>query len=208
MRHIKKALSYSIAGSLGLVVVASLHGCSDQGPTQVGLGGLDSPAGSGTEGSQFLVIEQTGTNPDTYRLLEKHPTSGPTRAILRTLDGEERFLSAEEVQQMAAEEAARIESGDSRLTQDPSMHAGGLSLGETLVAAAAGSLIGGMLANRLAGNANFQRTQQSYGGGRPTAAISQPANRSTATQRQPRSGFFGGGSGSQSTSGSSSSYGG
>ncbi len=192
MRHIKKALSYSIAGSLGLSVIASLQGCSDHGPTPPNLGGFDAGQGA-IEGNQFLVIAQTGSEPDTYRLVEKHPTNGPTRAILRQPDGTERFLSEDELKRIAAEEAARVEAGTSRLTQDPSVHAGGLSLGETLVAAAAGSLIGGMLANRLAGNANYQRTQQSYGGGRPTVTISQPARTQTANRSQPRSGFFGGG---------------
>ncbi|MCB1800133.1 MAG: hypothetical protein KDI82_00455 [Gammaproteobacteria bacterium] len=156
-----------------------------------------------------MVIEQTGQAPDSYKLVEKHPTTGPTRAILRQLDGSERFLSEEELKQIAAEEAARVEAGTSRLTQEPSMQAGGLSLGETLVAAAAGALIGGMLANRLAGNANFQRNQQTYGGGRPTASISQPARQQTAkTTQQPRSGFFGGNSGRSSSSGSFGSFGG
>ncbi len=208
MRHIKKALSYSVAGSLGLAVIASLQGCSDQGPAPPAFGGLDGAANGGIDGNYFLVVEQTGASPDTYRLAEKHPTSGPTRAILRLPDGTERFLSEAELQRIAADEAARVEAGTSRLTQDPSMHAGGLSLGETLVAAAAGSLIGGMLANRLAANSNFQRTQQSYGGGRPTAAISQPANRNTSRQRTPRSGFFGGAGGRPSSGGGPRSFGG
>ena len=42
-----------------------------------------------------------------------------------------------------------VEAGTSRLTEDPSMHAGGLSLDETLLAAAAGSLIGGMFPRRI-----------------------------------------------------------
>ena len=207
MRHIKKAISYSVAGGLGLSIVASLQGCSDQGPTPPNLSGFDANQGA-VEGNQFLVIAQTGRDPDSYMLVEKHPTNGPTRAILQLPDGTEQFLSETELKQIAAEEAARVEAGTSRLTQDPSMHAGGLSLGETLVAAAAGALIGGMLANRLAGNANFQRTQQSYGGGRPTATISQPARTQTANRAQPRSGFFGGSSGRGSTSGAFGSFGG
>lgn len=191
MRHIKKALSYSVAGSLGLTVIASLQGCSDQGPTQPGF-----ENGQGRQdqitANEFLVIEQIGSNPDTYKLLERHPTNGPTRAILRQADGSERFLSEEELKAIAAEEAARVEAGTSRLTQDPSMQAGGLSMGEMLLAAAAGSLVGGMLANRLAGNANFQRNQQRYGGGRPTATISQRAPQQATKRSQPRSGFFGG----------------
>ena len=202
MRHIKKALSYSVAGGLGLSVIASLQGCSDQGPQPPDMRGFEAGTNDQQQQSYFLVLEQTGSAPDTYRLVEKHPTTGPTRAILRLPDGTERFLSEAELKRIAEEEAARVEAGTSRLTQDPSMHAGGLSLGETLLAAAAGSLIGGMLANSLMSNRNFQRTQQSYGGGRPTAAISQPA-RQTAANSQPRSGFFGGSSG-RSTSGTSS----
>lgn len=198
MRHVKKIASRSIAGSLGLVIAASLQGCSDQSPTAPNLSSFDSGQPPDITQNWFLVAEQTG--PDSYRLVEKHPTEGATRAILRLPDGTERFMSEHELRQLAVEEAARVEAGTSRLTQEPSMQAGGLSLGEMVLAAAAGSLVGGMLANSLARNANFQRNQQSYGGGRPTAAISQPANRNTTTARTtPRSGFFGG---SQSSSNS------
>ena len=207
MRHIRKALSYSIAGGLGLTVMASLQGCSDQGPQPPDMSGFGAGSTDAIDQDYFLVVAQTGSDPDTYQLVEKHPTTGPTRAILRLPDGTERFLSEAELQQIAAEEAARVEAGTSRLTQDPSMHAGGLSLGETLLAAAAGSLVGGMLANSLMSNRNFQRTQQSYGGGRPTAAISQPANRPAAAKSTPKSGFFGGSSG-RSTSGGFGGFGG
>lgn len=208
MKHIRKALSYSIVGSIGLTVIASLNGCSDQGLPQQGMGRSGGQQESDLEQSFFLVVEQTGTSPDTYKVVEKHPTTGPTRAILRDMDGNEQFLPEETLRQIAEQEAARVEAGTSGLTQDPAMHSGGLSLGETLLAAAAGSLIGGMLANRLMANSNFQRTQQQYGGGRPAASISQPY-RQSASSKQPRSGFFGGGSSSSSSSSSSSrSYGG
>lgn len=200
MKHIKKALSYSIAGSIGLTVIASLTGCGDPGPPQQGVGDSGIQQDGGPEQSQFLVIEQTGSAPDTYKVVEKHPTTGPTRAILKDMEGNERFLSEEELRKIAEEEAARVEAGTSNLTQNPEMHSGGLSLGEVLLAAAAGSLIGGMLANRLMGNSNFQRAQQSYGGGRPTTSISQPLNRQAAGKSTARSGFFGG---SKSTSSSS-----
>ncbi|MCB1772434.1 MAG: hypothetical protein KDI88_02355 [Gammaproteobacteria bacterium] len=155
-----------------------------------------------------MVMRQTGTAPDTFELVEKHPTDGPTRAILRLPDGTERFMAEDELKRIAAEEAARVEAGTSRLTEEPSMHSGGLSMGEMLLASAAGALVGGMLANSLSRNANFQRNQQSYGGGRPTAAISQPANRTTTAKSQPRSGFFGSNSGRTSSGSSFGSYGG
>jgi hypothetical protein len=207
MRHIRKVLSYSIAGTIGLSVIASLNGCSDQG-NQPPNSGFGNQIGSEQGQNVFMVIEQIASNPDSYKLVEKHPTSGPTRAILRDQDGSERFLSEDELKQIAEQEAAKVEEGTSRLTQDdPSMHSGGLSLGETLLAAAAGSLIGGMLANRLAGNSNFQRTQQRYGGGRPTSSISQPYNKTAKSQ--PKSGFFGGSkTGSSSSSSRFGSFGG
>ena len=200
MKHIKKALSYSIAGSIGLTVIASLSGCSDPGQPQQRVDGSGMLPDAVSEQSQFLVIEQTGSAPDTYKVVEKHPTTGPTRAILRDLEGNESFLPEEELRRIAEEEAAKVDAGTSNLTQNPDMHAGGLSLGETLLAAAAGSLIGGMLANRLMGNSNFQRTQQRYGGGRPTTTISQPLNTQAAARSQPRSGFFGGNKSSSGTS--------
>lgn len=200
MRHVKKALSYSVAGGIGLSVIASLNGCSDQGPQPPSMAGFDSASDSAVEQNVFLVVEQTGTAPDTYRLVEKHPTTGPTRAILRMPDGTEQFLSEDELKQITETEAARVAEGTSRLTEDPAMHAGGLSLGEVLIAAAAGSLIGGVLANSLMNNANFQRTQQTYGGGRPVATISQPAQRQASSGKQPRSGFFGNSSGRSGSS--------
>lgn len=209
MKHIKRARSYSIAGSIGLSVMASLAGCGDQGqPPQSGQG-TDSLQGQQEGQSFFIVIEKTGTAPDTYKVVEKHPTTGPTRAILREMDGTERFMSEEELRQLAEEEAAKVEAGTSRLTQDAEMSSGGLSLGETILAAAAGSLIGGMLASKLAGNQNFQRNQQRYGAGRPTSTISQPRYPSSSSTKSPRSGFFGGRQGTSPASrGATSSYGG
>jgi len=208
MRHIKKALSYSVAGAIGLSVIASLHGCGDQGVPPPGGENSGIQPGAGQGQNAFMVIEQTGANPDTYKLAEKHPTDGPSRAILRDMNGDERFLTEEELKKIAEQEAAKVEEGTSRLTQEnPGMESGGLSLGETLLAAAAGSLIGGMIANKLAGNSNFQRNQQRYGGGRPTASISQPHKKTGGGSQKPKSGFFGG-SKSSSSSRSSSSFGG
>ncbi len=208
MRHIKKALSYSIAGAIGLSVISSLSGCSDQGVPPPGENGFGDNPGM-TEGQNaFLVIEQTGSDPDIYRLVEKHPTSGPSRAILRDTNGNERFLSEDELKKIAEQEAARVDAGESRLTDDPASMSGGMSFGELLLASAAGSLIGGMLANKLASNSNFQKSQQQYGGGKPTSSISQPYNKpksSTST----KTGFFGGNnSGSGQSRNSFSSFGG
>ena len=181
MKHIKKALSYSIAGSLGLTVVGGLSGCEAPQPPQ-GQFGMDQ-----ANQNWFMVIEQTGENPARYQVVEKHPTTGPTRALLRDPNGIERFMSETELKAIADEEAKRVEAGTSRLTQEGAQMRGGMSLGETLLAAAAGSLVGGMLANSLMGNRNYQNYQKQYGGGstRPTSSMR------TGGSTKPKSGYFG-----------------
>ena len=196
MKHIKKALSYSIAGSVGLTVVTSLTGCEQA--TQNDLSGMNQVA---ADQNYFMVIEQTGENPATYRVAEQHPTTGPTRAVLRDMNGIERFLSEDELKQIAEEEARRVEAGTSRLAQDGAeMSSGGLSLGETLLAAAAGALIGGMLANSLMNNRNFQQNSQRYNSTRASA----PTSLRSGSGTQAKSGFFGNRSGSGTTGSSGS----
>jgi len=88
-----------------------------------------------------------------------------------------------------------VEDGTSKLTQ-PAAENQGLSLGETLLATAAGALIGGMIANKLMGNSNYQQHQQQQTQ-RAQTSISRPAAGGTDTravnpgQNQPKSGFMG-----------------
>lgn len=215
MKHIKKASSYSTVGSLGLTIVAGLQGCGGDAPQDMSAmnqqqPGMESLQSDLQEQNYFLVIEQTGTEPDRYQLAERHPTDGDTRAILRGMDGKETILSNEELKAIAEAEAKKVEDGTSGLLQNPTeASAGGLSLGEMLLASAAGSLIGGMIANKLAGNANYQKHQQTNT--RPAARVSQKATPRSApskTQKaKPKSGFFGGNK-SGSSSSSARSFGG
>ncbi|HPE59211.1 MAG: hypothetical protein KDI15_07530 [Thiothrix sp.] len=207
--YIKKAISYSAVGGLGFTIVAALQGCGDN-TGQPPMGSQDQRQDSIADAAQqgvFMVIQQTGANPDTYELKEKYPSSEGTRAILKTLDGDERVLSEAELKELAEAEAQRVESGESQLTH-PVAENQGLSLGETILASAAGALIGGMLANKLMGNSNFQRHQQQTNQ-RASSSMSStrnPAQSNNASNRGSsgtRSGFFGGNS--NSTSGRSSS---
>lgn len=221
--YIKPILSYSMVGSLGLTILASLQGCGgDQPPAPPPqTPGTISDAAKG-EG-MFLVIQQTGANPDTFELKEKYPAS-ETRAILKDMNGNERILTEAELKKMAEDEAKKVEDGTSKLTQ-PVAENQGLSLGETILASAAGALIGGMIANKLMGNSNYQQHQQ-HQQQRAQTSISRPAAGGTDArsvnqgQNQPKSGFFGnnsgaakpgnsaGGSSSSGSSSGSSSYGG
>lgn len=199
--YIKQILSYSMVGSLGLTIAASLQGCGGEEPAQDAAANQKADAGSisdaaKSEEGMFLIIKQTGKDPDTYELEEKQPSSTGTRAILKELDGTERMLSEEELKAMAEAEAKRVEEGSSQLTQ-PAAENQGLSLGETILASAAGALIGGMIANKLMGNSNFQQHQQQQNQ-RAQSSMSRSLNNTNKagaaagnTKTQPKSGFFG-----------------
>jgi hypothetical protein len=157
----KKALLYSILGSLGLTLVIGLQGCgqSEESNKTTNTNGTISEASKSEQGL-FLIIQQTAKDPDAFIIAEKHPSSTGTRAILKDMEGNERILTEAELKKMAEAEAAKVENGTSNLTQTPATHSPGLSLGETILASAAGALIGGMIANKLAGNSNYQQHQQ------------------------------------------------
>ncbi|SKA72597.1 hypothetical protein SAMN02745130_01133 [Thiothrix eikelboomii] len=213
--QIKKILSYSMVGSLGLTVLASLQGCDNNTQTTaVSPSNNSSSIADATSEGLFMVIQQTGANPDTYELKEKYPSAEGSRAILKGLDGSERILNEAELKQIAEAEAKRFEEGNSQLSQ-PLAENQGLSLGETILASAAGALIGGMLANKLMSNQNYQRHQQQQAQKPQTTMSStrKPApTTNTANQNKspPRSGFFGGNQGkaSNSSGGGSGSSGG
>ncbi|MBJ6611848.1 MAG: hypothetical protein JG718_15925 [Candidatus Thiothrix moscowensis] len=196
--YIKSIVSYSMVGSLGLTILASLQGCGGDQPPAPPPKTAD--AGSIAEASKgegvFMVIQQTAVNPDTYELKEKYPSAEGTRAILKDMNGNERILNEAELKKIAEEEAKKVEDGTSKLTQ-PAAENQGLSLGETLLASAAGALIGGMIANKLMGNSNYQQHQQ-HQQQRAQTSISRPAAGGTDTRavnpnqaQQPKSGYFG-----------------
>lgn len=212
MQHyIKKILSYSMVGSLGFTIVAGLQGCDSKTPTpaaNTGTASNNSIAEATSEGV-FMVIQQTGSNPDTYELKEKYPSSEGTRAILKGLDGSEKVLNEDELKKIAEAEAKRFEEGTSQLAQ-PVAQNQGLSLGETILASAAGALIGGMIANKLMSNQNYQRhqqqqTQRAQSTMNSTRNPAQTNNTANQSKSQPRSGYFGGNQGNPSNSSKSGS---
>ncbi|MEN8216325.1 MAG: hypothetical protein ABFS56_08100 [Pseudomonadota bacterium] len=187
---IKKALLYSMLGSLGLAI--GLQGCGQsEEPNQTNPNGTISEASKSEEGL-FLVIKQTAKDPDAFIIVEKHPSSTGTRAILKDMEGNERILTEEELKKLAEAEAAKVEDGTSNLTQTPAASSPGLSLGETILAGAAGALIGGMIANKLAGNSNYQQHQ--YQQQTQTSAYQQTQrdfNRNTSGNTSaPKTGIF------------------
>jgi len=64
-------------------------------------------------------------------------------------------MNETEMKALAQQEYAKMQAGESELNHEP--HGDGMGLGETILAVAAGSLLGSMVANALMNNANFQR---------------------------------------------------
>jgi hypothetical protein len=162
MKHyIKKISNYSIVGSIGILTVFLLAGCDNKKNENKQAGGDKKLAEAGKTEGQFLVIQETA--PGKYKVVEQYPSNGPSRAILKDMNGTEKLLSEAELKTLAEAEAKKVENNTSNLTrapQDASMHGGGMSLGETILAGAAGALIGGYIANKLFSNPNFQANQR------------------------------------------------
>lgn len=129
-------------GSMSLVVMSALSGCT---------------APQEDPKNRFLVIEQNANGK--YTVVEEHPTDGESRAIIRERDENgkvtERFMNESEMRTLAQQEHQKVQNGTSETTQPNS--GGGMGLGGTILAVAAGSLLGNMIANQLMGNKNFSQ---------------------------------------------------
>ncbi len=205
MRHyIKKISNFAIVGGLGAFLIAGMHGCSDHPSSK---GGEDSNAF--TQASQkkgaFVVIEEVAKNQ--YKIVEEYP-SNKTRVILRDINGTERILSQEELDKLVAEEAKKIENKTSNLT---SPNGGTLSLGETILASAAGAIIGSWIGSKLFNNPNYEqrrrttyKTPSAYQRSVESFKKTQTAKSSSFSKKpsSTRSGFFGSRTSSSSSRGS------
>ena len=202
-KHIKKVASYAAVGGFGAVVAAGLAGCgSDNGGESSALKEAAQKTGA------FVIIEETA--PGKYKVLEEYPSS-ETRVVLKDINGTERVLSKEEMDKLIAEENAKIDAGTSNLTgsnaQNAQLSSGGMSLGETLLASAAGAIIGSWIGNKLFNNPGYQSQRQSaYKNPSAYSRSVDSFNKAKAASSAGKpsggkSGFFGGSS-SKSSSGS------
>lgn len=187
MKHyIKKISQVSAFGSIAVLAALALSGCEQKPKEEAGSSVAEASQAQG----QFLVIQEI--EKEKYKVVEQYPANGPSRAILKEINGTERLLSEEELKKLAEVEAKKVENNTSNLTKEGAaqMHGGGMSLGETILASAAGALIGGYIANKLFNNPSFQSNQRANA---PTAA-SQPATKSSSktatTGAKPQSGYF------------------
>ncbi|HIC5272412.1 TPA: UPF0323 family lipoprotein [Campylobacter jejuni] len=198
MKKIKKIIQIGMIGGLAAVAGGALAGCGSNNDNSDTLNQAANAQGA------FVIIEETA--PGQYKIKDQYP-SDETRVVLKDLNGTERILSKEEMDALIKEEAAKIDNGTSNLTKDNGqISSGGLSLGETLLASAAGAILGSWIGSKLFNNQNFANQQRGAFSNQSAYQRSvnsfNKAGTTSSTSSAKKSGFFGGGS--KATSSSSS----
>jgi len=192
MKHISSIASGIGLGSVGVVMMSVLSGC-------------ESPQEQQQQQNRFLVIEQQTSGK--YIVVEEMPTDGPSRAIIREKDANgntvERFMSEAEMKALAEQEYQKVQNGTSETVQENSGGAG-MGLAGTILAVAAGSLLGNMIGNALMNNKNFSKNRTSSNRSAYSRSAAGKAARSSSSRKKS---FFGS-SKKSSSSRSRSSFGG
>ena len=204
MKHIKKIRDYSIVGGVGAALVFGLVGC--EAPQSENKGDNRAFANASQKQNAFVVIEEVA--PKQYKIVDEYPAK-ETRVILKTLDGKEKILSKEELDALIKEEAKKIDKGTSALTNpEVANQGGGLSLGETILASAAGAILGSWIGSKLFNNQNYQqqrrtsykspstysRSVNSFEKAKKTSTTKRSGfMKKSSTRTKKSGGFFGGG---------------
>jgi hypothetical protein len=182
MKHISSIAGGVALGSAGIIMMSVLSGCESP---------KEEPK------NRYLVIEQQ-TN-GKYIVVEEMPTDGPSRAIIREKDENgntvERFMNEAEMKALAEQEYQKVQNGTSETVQDGGGSAG-MGLAGTILAVAAGSLLGNMIGNALMNNKNFSKNAASSN----KSAYSRSAASRSAKSGSSKKSFFGGSSSSSSKS--------
>ena len=190
MKHISSIASGVALGSAGVLMMSVLTGCESAQEQQ--------------QQNRFLVIEQQ-TN-GKYIVVEEMPTDGPSRAIIREKDANgntvERFMSEAEMKALAEQEYKKVQDGTSETVQSGDS-SGGMGLAGTILAVAAGSLLGNMIGNALMNNKNFSKNSASSN---KSAYSRSAASRKSSAKSSSKRSFFGS-SNSRSSSSRSRSFG-
>lgn len=190
MKHIASLASGVALGSAGIAMMSILSGCESAQEQQQAQ-------------NKFLVIEQQENGK--YVVVEEMPTEGPSRAIIREKDEfgniKERFMNEEEMRALAEQEYKKVQEGTSETVQSNDTSEG-MGLAGTILAAAAGALMGNMIANALMNNKNF--ANNAANANRSAYSRSATPNSSTSKSSSGKSYF---GSGTSKSSSSTSSYG-
>ena len=203
MRYINKFSKVAISCGLGAFLLTGLTGCGG------GSGETQAQEQQKAKGA-FVIIEEVEKGK--YKIKDEFPAD-ETRIVLKKLDGTEKVLTKEEMDELIKKEAAKIDDGTSNLTKENSQAqmSSGMGLGEAILASAAGAIIGSWIGNKLFGNPNYQNNRRAGYKSPSTYTRSQNSfnkPRTTSTSSSKRSGFFGSSSKRTSSTTRSSSFGG
>jgi len=145
---LRKISNYAIVGGLGAFLMVNMSACSDNNHKNDENVFKEASQKQGA----FVVIQETA--PNQYKITDEYPASSTT-VILKKLDGTEQILSKEELDKLIKEADKKIEANQSPLT-NPEMNSGGMSLGETILASAAGAILGSWIGSKLFNNPTYQ----------------------------------------------------
>lgn len=187
MKHLRKISDCAIIGTMGAFVLVSMSACASE--TDSHSKGDNAAIAQAAQKGAFVVIQENADG--SYKILEEHPSEN-TRVLLKQPDGTERMLSQAEIDALLQEESKKIDQGTSQLTNPTG---GGLSLGETILASAAGAIIGSWIGSKLFNNNNFANQQrgaysspQAYERSQNVRQTTQAAR--TGSPTSGRSGFY------------------
>jgi hypothetical protein len=190
MKHIYSITSGVALGSAGVVMMSILSGCESSQQEQK------------QQQNKFLVIEQQADGK--YTVVEEMPTEGPSRAIIREIDANgnktERIMSEAEMKALAEQEYKKVQDGTSE-TLSSSEGSAGMGLAGTILAVAAGSLLGNMIGNALMNNKNFSQRASAAN----QSAYNRPASGTPNAASSSKKSYFGGSTPASTPSSSSSS---
>ena len=210
---LKKISNYAVVGGLGATLIASMTGCEDKNAN--GQNGQNSNTITNASQKQgaFVIVEK---NPQGgYQIVDEFPSS-KTTIVLRE-NGNERILSQAEVDRLVAEESVKIDNGTSNLTnpQNAQMSGGGMGLGETILASAAGAMLGAYIGNKLFNNSNYKsqrrtnyKSPSTYSKSVNSFNKAKTSSASKSSSSTKKSGFFGGNKSSSSSKRSGGFFGG
>ena len=193
---LKKISNYAVVGGLGATLIASMTGCEDKNANGQNGQTNNTITNASQQQGAFVIVEK---NPQGgYLIVDEFPST-KTTIVLRE-NGNERILSKAEVDQLVAEESKKIDNGTSNLTnpQNAQVSGGGMGLGETILASAAGAMIGAYIGNKLFNNSNYKSQRRTNY--KSPSTYSKSVNsfnkaKSTSTSKSStsskKSGFFG-----------------
>ena len=199
---LRKISNYAIVGGLGAFLMLNMTACSDNSHKNEENAFKEASQKQGA----FVVIQEVA--PNQYKITDEYPASSTT-IILKKLDGTEKILSKEELDKLIKEADKKIEENKSPLT-NPEMSNQGMSLGETILASAAGAILGSWIGSKLFNNPTYQQQRErSYKSPsvlqRSKDSFKKKSSFSSSSSSTKKSGFF---ASSKTTSKSSGFFGG